>query len=124
MGGYFGIKLGKDYLNIEPKLGEDSAKIHVYQPAKDISVAYEYNFDQSKNNITIRYNSNFPNKGKIKILNPWTDFMKCTKELNKKLEVLIDGKKTKFWLETKNHDSFIIFKSDFNHRTAEILLKE
>ena len=121
--GYFGIKLGKDSLNIEPKIGKDSAKIHLYQPANDIFAAYEYSFDPHKNKITIQYNSNFPQKGIIKILNPWSDLFKTRNELNKKLEVLIDGKKAKFWLEIINHDSFIIFESDFKQRAVEVILK-
>jgi len=121
--GYLGIKLGRDYLNIESNIGKDSAKIHVYQPNNKIFIAYEYSYDQKDNRIRIKYNSNFPRKGKLKILNPWFDAIKTKKEIDNKLEVLIDRKRTKFWLESKNHDSFIVFESDFNQHTAEVILK-
>jgi hypothetical protein len=121
--GYFGIKLGGNYLNLEPKIGKDSAKIHVYQPANDIFVAYEYLFEPDDNKIIIRYNSNFPERGRIKILSPWTDLAKSSQEIEDKIEVLIDGKKTKFWVETKNHDVFIMMETDFASHSTEISLK-
>jgi len=62
----------RSHLSIAPKLGKDSGKIHVYQPANDLLVAYEYTFDANKNKLTMTYNSNYPDKGKIQILNLWT----------------------------------------------------
>jgi len=121
--GYFGIKLGRDYLNIEPKIGKDSAKIHLYQPANDIFVAYEYAFEAGENKIILRYNSNFEKKGKIKVLSPWTDLKKSREELEKKLAVSIDGKKKKFWVDMKNDDVYIIFETDFAQQAAKITLK-
>jgi len=85
--GYFGVKLGKGYLSIEPKLGKDSAKIHVYQPANNIFVAYDYSFDAAKNKLTIKFNSNFPSIGLLKILSPWSDLANRKQELNNTLEV-------------------------------------
>lgn len=122
--GYFGVKLGEGYLSIEPKLGKDSAKIHVYQPANDIFVAYDYNFDAAKNKLTLQYNSNFPGKGLLKILSPWSDQNNRGEALRKKLEVQIDGKKTIFLLETINNDEFIVIETDFKHHIAEIFLKQ
>ena len=122
--GFFGVKLGKEYLSIEPKIGKDSAKIHVYQPANDIFVAYDYNFDAAKNKLTLQYNSNFPGKGLLKILSPWYDQNNRGEALKKKLEVQIDGKKTIFLLETINNDEFIVIETDFKHHGAEILLKQ
>jgi len=121
--GYFGIKFGRDFLNIEPKIGKDSAKIHVYQPANDIFVAYEYIFEPSENKITIQYNSNFAKKGKIKALIPWTERLKSKIELDESLDVLIDGEKSEFWLEAKNEDAFVVFETDFKRHAAEIILK-
>jgi len=118
--GYFGIKSGRQYLNLEPRIGKGSCKIHVYQPANDIFVAYEYHFEPDDNKIIIRYNSNFPKRGKIKILSPWTELKEGSPEIQEKIEVSLDGKKTKFWVETKNHDVFIVFETDFARQAAEI----
>lgn len=122
--GYFGVKLGREYLSLEPKAGKDSAKIHVYQPANDIFVAYEYNYEPTEKKLTFKYNSNFPHKGKIKILNLWIDLEKPKKEPDTTLEVLIDGRKTTYSLENKNDDSLILIETDFNHHVAEIKLRE
>jgi hypothetical protein len=46
--GYFGIKTERNALSIEPKLGKDSGEVHVYQPANNIFVDYEYTFDEKK----------------------------------------------------------------------------
>jgi len=46
--GYFGIHLERDFLTLEPKLGEDSGRIHVYQPATDTFAAYDYAFEAGK----------------------------------------------------------------------------
>jgi hypothetical protein len=121
--GYLGINLGRDYLNLEPKIGKDSVKIHVYLPANDIFVAYEYAFEPSENKIILRYNSNFPKKGKIKVLSPWTELAKNREELKERLEVLIDGEKTEFWLEAKHKDLFVVFETDFARQAVEITLK-
>jgi len=122
--GYLGIKLRRDSLDLEPKIGKDSVKVHVYQPANDIFVAYEYNFDPIEKKIVMRYNSNFPKKGRIKILSPWAEPVKSREELKERIEVFIDGKRTEFWVETKNADMFVIFETDFNRHAAEIILKK
>jgi hypothetical protein len=122
--GYFGIKLGRDSLNIEPKLGKDSAKIHVYMPANDIFIAYEYSFEPGENKTILQYSSDFPSRGKVKILNPWSDFSNTEKELKEKIKVFIDGKKPEYRLETINHDIFIVFDSDFKLHTVELVFKK
>ncbi len=119
--GYFGIDLGWDHLNIEPKLGKESARIHIYQPANDTFVAYEYTFDETKNMITLEYNSNFPHKGIIKTLIPWSRSPDKKPHLEKLFNVFIDGKKIKHRLERKNEDIYVVIESDFNSRRLEIL---
>ncbi|MGB5909988.1 MAG: hypothetical protein WBH31_02210, partial [Promethearchaeia archaeon] len=63
-------------------------------------------------------------KGRIKILSPWTDLVKSRKELEEKIEVFIDGKKTKFWVDTKNDDTFIVMETDFASHSTEVILKK
>jgi len=121
--GYFGLKLGGNDLHIEPKLGRESAKIHVYQPANDIFVAYYYSFDTDNNKLTFQYNSNFPHKGTIKILSPWPDLIERINTRKISLYVSIDSEKSGFHLQSLNSDEFIIFESDFKNHTAYILVK-
>ena len=120
--GYFGIKLGRDYLNIEPKIGRDSAKIHVYQPANDIFVTYEYSFDESEGQLSLSYNSNFPHDGSLRILIPWLNKVDREERLKRNLEVQIDGKLTDFKLETINNDSFVVIDTDFDNHTARVFM--
>jgi len=108
--GYFGIKLTSDALSIEPKLGKESGQIHVYQPANDLFVEYDYKFDESEGQLSLSYNSNFPHKGKLRILCSLFDLRNRNEELKKTFEVQMDGRDTDFDIETKNSDSFIIIK--------------
>jgi hypothetical protein len=117
--GYFGIKLKKDSLSIEPKLGTDSGKIHIYQPVNDIFAASEYIFDSEKSIITLKYNSNFSGKGSVKILIPRS----LTRDYNKlkdTIKLYIDGQQHAFQIKSKHIDVLIEFQTDFKHRTAEI----
>ncbi len=120
--GYFGIKLKNDYLSIEPKIDEESAKIHVFQPATDTFIAYEYDFDKQKNKIILRYNSNFVHHGTLKILIPHTGISDKSARFKDNFEVQIDGKPTEFGLETRINDSFVVINSDFRNHVAEIFI--
>lgn len=121
--GYFGFKWTRDYLNLEPKIGKDSAKIHIYLPANDTFVAYEYSFDKSNDKITMEYSSNLSRKGKIKVLSPWLDGRR-KKDARKDLIVQVDGEKANFWLEEKNEDEFIVLETDFKRHSLEIKLEK
>ena len=118
--GYFGINLRHNHLSIEPKLGKESGQIHVYQPANDIFVTYEYSFDESEGQLSLSYNSNFSEKGTLRILNPWFVEDNEKKKLGKNLMVLLDGKKIDFFIETKNKDTYIVILTDFNPHTLEL----
>ncbi|MCP2518959.1 hypothetical protein NLB96_00460 [Candidatus Aminicenantes bacterium AC-335-K20] len=112
--GYFGIKLSRNHLILAPKIGRNKAKIHVYQPANDLFVAYTYNFDNVNKRIIFKYNSNFPKKGEIRLLNPIK---------NRNLKVLMDGKEIIFKREKINLDEFIVLETNFQNHTIEIRFK-
>lgn len=112
--GYLGVKLSRDGLSVEPKLGKDSARIHIYQPANDIFVAYEYTYDENKDRLTLKYSSNFPDKGILKILMPWPE-LKDIGHANR-LKLSVDGQDTPWLAEKKGDDEYIILETDFkNH---------
>lgn len=122
--GYFGLKIRKNHLNIEPKIGKDSAKIHIYQPANDTFVAYDYGFDAEANKILLKFNSNFSQKGKIKILIPWQKIkLEAKQKRQAQFEVTLDGVKIPFVWTKVNHDEFIIIETDFNNRSLIIKWK-
>lgn len=118
--GYFGVKLRRNYLNLEPKLGRDSAKIHIYLPANDIFVAYDYIFNKNQDKITMQINSNYPCRGKVKVLSPWLQSKKKEKTLKSSLMVQIDGKKANFYLDRQNNDEFIVINTNFKKHLLEI----
>jgi len=74
--------------------------------------------------LTLKYNSNFPHKGIIKTLIPWSFSPDKKPHLEKLFNVFIDGKKIKHRLERKNEDIYIVVESDFNSRRLEILYME
>jgi hypothetical protein len=119
--GYFGIKLERTGLTLEPRIGEDAAVLHAYLPAADIFVAYDYKPDRDNKKITFRYNSNFPDSGKIKILIPWALFnFPDHKKGRKDLEVSRDGAKVPFQWISVYSDDFIVLDTDFKNHTLEI----
>lgn len=120
--GYFGLKLGESTLSIEPKLGQESAIIHIYQPTNDVFVAYDYQFDHNGKRIILKYNSNFPRNGKIKILNPWRQpGPGHIKKEESHFKVKRDGKEIPFSTARINHDEFIIIETDFKNHSIEII---
>jgi len=122
--GYFGIRWQRDGLNLEPKLAQDSAQIHVYLPANDIFVAYDYRFDKKMNRISMRYKSNFPHQGRIKILAPWVQQSSLKKTADLNLTVKIDGRKTDYYCQQHNNDRLIIISTDFKNHLLEIIKKD
>ncbi|MBN1221939.1 MAG: hypothetical protein JXB23_01730 [Candidatus Aminicenantes bacterium] len=118
--GYFGIRMGRDFLNLEPKLGRDSAIIHVYQPATDTYVAYEYAFDTDREKLRLEYNSNFSGHGVIKIWNVWSAHENGQAMEIKALDVFMDGEKVAFQTEKRNTDTFIVIPTDFQNHTIRI----
>lgn len=120
--GYFGIKLRRDSISIEPRLRKDNAKIQVYVPANDVFIAYDYAFDSRNSSIMMKYNSNISLEGKIKILSPWSQLNGRQYNSDNYLTVILDGDKKTFHTEKINEDVFIVFNTDFKNHTAEILL--
>jgi len=117
--GLFGIQISRDKLQLKPRLGKEEAKIHVYLPACDIFVAYQYRFDEQQEKLSLDYNSNFSGRGTLKILVPWKGGDKG-REAARKWELLIDGQSVSYQLERKNEDLFIVLETDFRAHTLEI----
>jgi hypothetical protein len=120
--GYFGIRFSWDGSSIQPRLGRDSASIHIYQPANDRFLAYDYQFDEDADKITMTIDSNFPVQGTLKVLNPWASAGN-DKSRNESVTILQDGQKIPFRKEGINQDEYFVIKSDFSRRRVEIILK-
>jgi hypothetical protein len=118
--GYFGIDLGYNHLSIEPKLGKESGNIYIYQPTNEFFVAYDYTYDESNEKLSMKYSSNHTQKGTIKILNPWPELVEDFENMDRKLDILFDGNRGTYRIETKNQDVLIIFETDFDNHVIEI----
>ena len=119
--GYLGIRLSGNGFALAPKLAEDPALVHVFYPAADIFAAYDYEPDPADRKISLRYNSNDPRPGTIKIWVPWgTLGMTGAGEDRTQLEVLRDGVKVPFKWSRVRQDDFITIKTDFKNHTLEI----
>ncbi|MBN1274325.1 MAG: hypothetical protein JXB26_18850 [Candidatus Aminicenantes bacterium] len=116
--GYFGIRWEKSSLSLRPCLGKDRGKVHLYFPANDIFVAYDYIYKEKK--IIFRFNSNFSGNGMIRILAPAS----WPKEKGKvDIQAHLDGHRVSLRRERCHHDDFYILSSDFQNHILEIFLK-
>jgi hypothetical protein len=122
--GYFGIEPSHDSLTLSPKIGTDYAKVHFYEPSNDFFVAYEYSFNSEENTLFMKYNSNFHEKGKIKLLNPWFDSIRTKKDLFESLLVQLNGRKIDFNVIKINRDLIIELETDFNNNILNIQYRE
>lgn len=118
--GYFGIKISPDSLALEPKLGKDSAVIHVYVPAAGIFAAYSYHWDRAEQKLTLGYNSNFQGQGKIKLLAPWFPPGLPADSGRIKIEAKRDGVAIPFRQFLLHNDKFIIIETDFKNHILEV----
>lgn len=118
--GYFGFKISKETLALEPKLSEDGAAVHVYIPASDLFAAYTYQYDKEKKKLVFRYNSNTPGRGKVKILIPHTEAGGNLAQKSKTLIVRRDGARVPFTQSAMGQDKFVIVETDFKNHILEI----
>ena len=72
----------------------------------------------------MRYQSNFPHQGRIKILAPWVQQPSLKKAADLNLTVKIDGRKTDYNCQQHNNDHLIIISTDFKNHLLEIIKKD
>jgi len=118
--GYFGLKISKESLELEPKLGSDSAAVHIYIPASDLFAAYAYQYDRKNGNIVLRYNSNISGKGKVKVLIPDEGPGRVSDKKIGKLSVRRDGARIPFAQSESGKDRFVTIETDFKNHVLEI----
>jgi hypothetical protein len=118
--GYFGLKISKESLELEPKLGPDSAAIHIYIPASDLFAAYAYQYDGQNGNIVLRYNSNISGRGKVKVLIPDPGPGRISGKNIDRLSVRRDGARIPFVQSESGQDRFVTIETDFQNHVLEI----
>ena len=112
--GYLGVDLTSNNLRLCPRVGQDSVKIHLYQPSTGQFVAYAYQY-QKPGTISFLYNSSLIGQGFIQLLLPLE--MK-----GRKLRVLLDGQPINFQLLTQGEDIYLQIHSDYREHLLEVIL--
>ncbi len=106
--GYFGIRISADHLEISPRLGLDSAKVHIYLPAAGRFVAYDYRADGEARTIRLEIGCDAENGPIISVLNPWAQYLSGQdSKAAQGIEVRVDGKKVPFRVERVGRDEYI-----------------
>jgi hypothetical protein len=112
--GLFGLNLSAETLNIQIRLGDQPGQIHVYQPATDTYVAYQYSYEKAEKVIRGQYESNFPRAGIIKILLPAGQQAKT---------MLLDNKEVLFANETLGEDTYVVLATDWKPHQLRVKLR-
>ena len=122
--GYFGVKLSEQSFSLEPRLGKESGHIRVVFPASDLSAEYDYQYDEKNFRIAVKYKSNFPDRGLMRILIPQKQGEQTRGPQKQDLKVNLDGKSIDFELKRVNSDVYVEFPTNFNdHEVVVIILK-
>jgi hypothetical protein len=105
--GYLGVRINAHHLEISPRLGLDSARVHIHLPAAGRFVAYDYTVDEKARKIRLEVGSD-NERPMIKILNPWapSPSQRPPKE-SETVDVRIDGRKVPFCIEHVGRDEYI-----------------
>ena len=120
--GYFGVRLSRNGLSLEPRLGADSGAVHLNLPAAGLFAGYEYQYLEDQKKITLSFNSNSAGEGPVTILLPWErDGTAGGKpDFPRTIMVLRDGVPIAHELIRNRGDAFIRVRTDFRHRRLEI----
>ena len=106
--GYLGVRIDAHHLEISPRLGLDSARVHVHLPAAGRFVAYDYSVDAKARRIRLEvcWDNEFgPN---VRILDPWAPPQPIRwLDDPADFEVRVNGEKAEFRIERVGRDVYI-----------------
>jgi hypothetical protein len=106
--GYLGVRLTRSALEITPRLGLDSARVHFYLPAAERFAAYDYRADKMARTIRLEIGCDVETGAVISILNPWEPSESGVgSKLPQDLEVRVDGREVSFHVERIGRDEYI-----------------
>jgi len=119
--GYFGISLAADSLCLEPRLGLDAARVHVYQPLSGLFVAYDYRPGPDGRGLVFDFNSNFAGRGEVKVRLPWPVRTKDSLQpTSADYELVLDGRPVPFTQTRVNEDEYVSLETDFKNHRLEV----
>lgn len=121
--GYFGIGLGLDSLDLEPRLGADRARIHARLPGTEVFVAYDYRPGRDGRSLTLAFNSNFRGRGHVRVRLPWPIRTRDSLQpASGDHEVVLDGRPVPFTQTRVNEDEYVSLETDFKNHTLQVRL--
>jgi len=122
--GYFGLRMSRSGLSLEPRLAGDEARVHAYLPAADLYLAYQHRVLADGRTLVLDFNSNFAGRGLVKVLLPWMYVPGESREASpEELAVTMDGRPVVFRKTRVEQDEFVIVQTDFKNHRLKIKLK-
>ncbi len=119
--GYYGIYMDREKLRLEPRLGTDSGRVHLYLPAADAFAAYDYHYDPQSRGIRFHMDTNIPLEEELKVLAPWEE-LESIRRGNHLLRVEVEDRAIPARTEIRNEDVYIVIRGEFRDRRIEIYL--
>ncbi len=105
--GYLGVRISARHLELSPRLGLDTARVHIHLPAAGRFVAYDYSVDERARKIRLEVGTD-SERPMIKILNPWAPTPSERRQKGSgTMDVRIDGRKVPFRTEYVGRDEYV-----------------
>ena len=109
--GLYGVYVSDKTLKLKIRLRDQPGQVHLYEPATDKYVGYQYRYLEESNTVKITYESNSPGVGKICVLLPKNRQPK---------ELMVDGEKKTFKREVTGEDTYGCFSTDWKAHQLEL----
>jgi hypothetical protein len=109
--GLYGVYVSDKTLKLKIRLRDQPGQVHLYEPATDKYVGYQYRYLEESNTVKITYESNSPGVGEICVLLPKNRQPK---------ELIVDGEKKTFRREVTGEDTYGCFSTDWKAHQLEL----
>lgn len=113
--GLYGVYLDDKKLNLKIRLRDQPGQVHLYEPATDRYVGYQYRYLEESNTLELTYESNSPGVGKICVLLPKNRQPK---------ELMVDGESKTFRREITGEDTYGCFSTDWKAHRLELKIAD
>jgi len=113
--GLYGVYLNDKTLNLRVRLRDQPGQVHLYEPATDKYVSYQYHYLEESQTLKLNYQSNSRGVGKVCVLLP---------ENRQPKELMVDGKKKVFIRETTGADTYGCFSTDWKAHQLELKIAD
>jgi hypothetical protein len=102
------VGITRHRLEISPKLGLDSARVHIHLPSAGRFVAYDYRADDKTRKLRLEISCDHESGPTISILNPWVQPGSERGSVGPPgMEVLVNGRAVPFRMERLGRDEYI-----------------